>query len=88
EETVKPVKRRRAKSTKDPRAPKHPMSAFLFYLTHVRPEYSAKYPGMTVGPISKMISAAWKALTDQERQIYIDRADADKERYATEMQKY
>ncbi|KAI8921705.1 high mobility group box domain-containing protein, partial [Entophlyctis helioformis] len=64
------------------------MSAFLYYLAHVRPVYTAKYPGSTVGPISKMISVAWRALSDDEKQPFLDKANADKERYAREMEEW
>jgi len=76
------------RAPKDPNAPKHPMSAFLFFLSQVRPSYTAKYPGSKVGIISKMISAAWKELTEQERKIYDDKATADKQRYSREMEEY
>ncbi|KAJ1570107.1 hypothetical protein HK096_000027, partial [Nowakowskiella sp. JEL0078] len=91
EDSVKdvPVKRKKRKTVmKDPNQPKHPMSAFLFYLSEVRPSYTAKYPGWTVGPISKMISQAWKALTDSEKEKYISKAYDDKIRYAREMENF
>ncbi|KAJ3411508.1 hypothetical protein HDV05_002116 [Chytridiales sp. JEL 0842] len=77
---------KRTRATKDKSAPKHPTSAFLYYLSEVRPRYTAKYPGSTVGPISKMISTEWKALSDETRKIYLKKADDDKMRYAREMQ--
>ncbi|KAJ3128308.1 hypothetical protein HK098_004717 [Nowakowskiella sp. JEL0407] len=86
-EGKKPPKRRRKRvNAKDPNQPKHPMSAFLFYLSEVRPSYTAKYPGWTVGPISKMISQAWKELSDQDREKYVKKAYDDKVRYAREME--
>ncbi|KAI8908403.1 high mobility group box domain-containing protein [Gorgonomyces haynaldii] len=86
EQKDKPKKRTRA--PKDKNAPKHPMSAFLFYLAKVRPQYTEKYPGSPVGPISKLISAAWKQLTDEERQPFIDMSQKDKDRYARELREY
>ncbi len=87
--TPKPkTKPRRRKSTKDPDAPKHPMSPFLFYLKQVRPQYTAKYPGSSIVPISGMISAAWKALSPAEKSIYEQLTKEDKARYAREMELY
>jgi HMG (high mobility group) box len=82
-DTVPTTKKRR---TKDPSAPKHPMSAFIFYLCDVRPKYTEKYPGSQVGAISKMIAVAWKELTDAEKAPYIERGNDDKLRYGAEMQ--
>ncbi|ORZ12389.1 high mobility group box domain-containing protein [Absidia repens] len=68
--------------------PKHPMSGFLFFLGAVRPQVAQQFPGSTVGPISKEISARWKKMTPKEREPWLLKAEADKARYAQEMQLY
>eukprot|EP00842_Homolaphlyctis_polyrhiza_P001904 jgi/Hompol1/2714/HPOL_006139-RA len=77
---------KKGRASKDPTAPKHPTSAFLFYLSDVRPQYTAKYPGSTVGPISKLIAAAWKELPPEEKLEYLQKAEVDKERYRSQME--
>ncbi|KAI8966997.1 high mobility group box domain-containing protein [Mycotypha africana] len=79
---------RKKKKTKHPLAPKHPMSAYLFYLASVYTEVSLKFPGSTVGPISKSISQTWHAMSPEERSPWKQKADLDKARYAREMQEY
>jgi hypothetical protein len=79
-ETEKPKRQK-----KDPNAPKHPMSAFLFYLSAMRKKYTEKYPDYGVGMISKVIAAEWKELTDAQKEPYVKQSDADKSRYSREM---
>ncbi|KAI8891211.1 HMG-box [Backusella circina FSU 941] len=79
---------RKKKRHKHPYAPKHPMSAYLYYLAEVYPQVSQNFPGSTVGPISKSISRTWHAMSAQERLPWIQKAESDKARYAREMQVY
>lgn len=79
---------RKKKRHKHPFAPKHPMSAYLYYLASVYPQVSLNFPGSTVGPISKSISRTWHAMTPEERLPWKQKAESDKARYAREMQVY
>jgi len=81
-----PLPKRRLRAPKDPTQPKHPSSGFLFFLREVRPQYTAKYPKNSLGPISKMISAAWKELSAEDKAKYIQKSEEDKKRYAIEME--
>jgi len=81
-----PLPKRRLRAPKDPSQPKHPSSGFLFFLREVRPQYTAKYPKNSLGPISKMISAAWKELSAEDKAKYIQKSEEDKKRYAIEME--
>ncbi|KAI8385670.1 high mobility group box domain-containing protein [Blakeslea trispora] len=79
---------RKKKRYKHPFAPKHPMSAYLHYLASVYPQVSIKFPGSTVGPISKSISRTWHAMSAEERSPWKQKAELDKARYAQEMKIY
>ncbi|RUS18189.1 high mobility group box domain-containing protein [Endogone sp. FLAS-F59071] len=79
---------RKKKRHKNPMAPKHPMSGFLFYLSHIRPEVVRRYPTWTVGPVSKHIAKQWNAMGEADRAPWIQKANTDKARYAREMQIY
>jgi len=81
-----PLPKRRLRAPKDPTQPKHPSSGFLFFLREVRPQYTAKYPKNSLGPISKMISQAWKELSAEDKAKYIQKSEEDKKRYAIEME--
>ncbi|CDS10016.1 hypothetical protein LRAMOSA02692 [Lichtheimia ramosa] len=79
---------RKKKRHRHPTAPKHPMSPFLFFLAAVRPHVAQQFPGSTVGPISKVIGAQWRDMSDEERIPWIQMAEEDKARYAREMRVY
>jgi hypothetical protein len=82
-ETEKPKRQK-----KDPNAPKHPMSAFLYYLSAMRKKYTKMYPEYGVGMISKVIAAEWKELTDAQKEPYVKLSEADKSRYSKEMHEW
>jgi hypothetical protein len=64
------------------------MSAYLHYLIDVYPKVSQNFPGSTVGPISKSISAKWHAMSVEERLPWKQKAELDKARYAKELKIY
>ncbi|KAJ1942671.1 High mobility group, partial [Linderina macrospora] len=83
-----PPKRTRKKSKKDPDAPKHPMSAFLFFLTSERPRLADQLSDMSIGQQTKIIAKKWKCLTESERAPWEKLAKSDKDRYARERREY
>ncbi|RKP40386.1 high mobility group box domain-containing protein [Dimargaris cristalligena] len=76
--------RSRKKRIRGGQAPRHPMSAFLYYLREQRPAYAEQFPGSSVGPISKLVAQKWRLLSVEERVPWQEKADADKRRYAEE----
>lgn len=66
--------------------PKHPTSAFLYYLQEVRPKYTKEFPGIKAGPITQKIAEVWRDMNAESRQPYEDRAATDRERYNKEME--
>ncbi|KAJ1861834.1 High mobility group [Coemansia sp. RSA 2703] len=83
-----PTKRTRKKSKKDPDAPKHPMSAFLYYLTSERPRLAEHLGDMSIGQQTKIIAKQWKTLTESDRAPWEKLAKHDKDRYARERREY
>ncbi|KAK9687745.1 High mobility group [Basidiobolus ranarum] len=88
EPATKDPRGRKKKKQKNPAAPKHPMSGFLFYLSAIRPQVAEQYPGSTVGPISKIIAHQWNLMAPEERAPWDQKAAEDKARYAREMEVY
>ncbi|KAJ3273840.1 Non-histone chromosomal protein 6 [Terramyces sp. JEL0728] len=80
---AQPSKMKRQK--KDPSAPKHPMSPFIYYLAEVRSQFTAKNPGKSGGEISKIIATHWRQMSDQDKIKYNEQCLNDKKRYAQEM---
>ncbi|KAI8979532.1 hypothetical protein BDF20DRAFT_870169 [Mycotypha africana] len=71
-----------------PPPPKHPLSAYMWYLTEVRPETMRNYPGSNVGQISKLCADRWHRMSEEAKLPWKTKAQIDKERYAREMQIY
>ncbi|KAI8073933.1 high mobility group box domain-containing protein [Gongronella butleri] len=80
--------KRLQKRQRTPGAPKHPLSAFMWFLSESRAKTRLAHPGSTVGQLSKLIAAQWKTMTDVERLPWINKAANDKDRYAKEMRVY
>mmetsp|Transcript_6080 Transcript_6080/g.10387 ORF Transcript_6080/g.10387 Transcript_6080/m.10387 type:complete len:105 (-) Transcript_6080:323-637(-) len=79
-------KKRRAKKDKD--APKRGMSAYMFFVQDKREGVKTAKPELAFGEISKELGAMWKALSDDEKTPYVEKAAADRERYLKEKATY
>jgi hypothetical protein len=73
---------------KDPLAPKAPSSAYMYFAKHHRPKFKHKYSEATFGDLGKLVGALWKNATDDQKRPFIKQADADKQRYMSEMEDY
>jgi len=76
------------KIPKDPGAPKRNMSAYLLYQNAMREQFKAQNPGMTFGQLAKYTSAMYSELTPAEKEAWVQRAEADKQRYLHELSTY
>ena len=56
----------------------------MFYSNAMRTKTKEENPEATFGDIGKLIGAAWKEVTGEERAVYEKMADEDKERYVKE----
>lgn len=86
--TQQQPKRKKNKRDKNSTIPKHPLSAYMWYLTEVRPETMRNFPGSNVGQISKLCADRWNAMSEEARSPWNSKAQMDKDRYAREMQIY
>jgi hypothetical protein len=76
------------KPTKDPNAPKRALSSFLAFSGELRPKINAEMPELKLTEVATELGRRWKALSDGEKQPYVDMAKKDKERYEAEMEHY
>jgi hypothetical protein len=73
------------KAKKDPLKPKRPKSSYLFFCEEKRKELMAKNPEDNISAISKKLGEMWKTV---DHQVYIDRANDEKQRYKTAIDNY
>merc|ERR1712146_351861 len=69
-------------------APKRGMSAFLMFSQVMRPQLRDDMPDKRNIEISKMLGEKWKALSDEDKKPWVQKADEDAERYNEEKLKW
>ena len=77
----KPTKSRKA-TAKDgsPRIPK-PVSAYALFFRDTQPSIKAETPTASFGEISKIVASKWELLKKEDKDVYKERADAEKRNY-------
>ena len=63
-------KAKKEKKEKDPDAPKRPPSAYLMFMSDVRPTIVAENEGIKQGDIAKLGATKWKELGDEAKEKY------------------
>lgn len=70
---------------KDPNAPTHPRTAYVYYTMENRAKTQTEHPEMKFGEITKLLAAEWNALAENVKSKYVEQSDADKIRYQNEL---
>jgi hypothetical protein len=81
-------KKKKKKQKKDPNAPKRNQSAFFLYSNATRAQVRAENPELAFGQVAQAISKNFKALPEDERAYWDEKAAQDKERYQRELADY
>ncbi|KAI9365217.1 high mobility group box domain-containing protein [Pilaira anomala] len=76
--------KKKRRSKKDPSAPKRGLSAYMFFSQDQRATVKDESPEATFGQIGKILGEKWKALSDEQKKPYNEKAEADKKRYENE----
>ncbi len=69
---------------KDPNAPRRPMSAFLAFSNKRRASLKREHPTATNADLSKMLSKAWKEISPEMKQEYIQEEAELRAKYKTD----
>ncbi|KAJ3317940.1 FACT complex subunit [Boothiomyces sp. JEL0866] len=85
-ETKDAPKKRQKKEKKE--GPKRAMTSFLYFCRDYRGKIKEKNPSMSLGEIGKELGLQWKNVSAEEKQIYEDLANQDKERYQRELKEF
>jgi len=83
-----PRKKKKKKKKKDPNAPKRNQSSFFLYSNATRNDVKTANPELKFGEIAQCISRHFKALPEEERAYWDQKAAEDKERYQRAMAVY
>lgn len=60
----------------------------MFFANDNRDIVRAENPGISFGGVGKLLGEKWKALTDDEKKPYEEKAETDKKRYEAEKAQY
>lgn len=81
-------KKKKKKKKKDPNAPKRNQSSFFLYSNATRNDVKVANPEAKFGQIAQIISRHFKALPEEERAYWDEKAAQDKVRYQRAMDAY
>jgi hypothetical protein len=87
EKTVKKTSKS-VKKKKDPAAPKKNCSSYIFFCKDMRESVKSENPDLKGTEITKEIANLWKKLEEDDKGPFIEKAEADKQRYLDEMKSY
>ena len=69
-------------------APKRPLSAYFLWSQEHRPTFVSQNKGVKVTEIAKLMGAAWKGLSEQEKAPYQDKAKQAKKQYGQKAEQF
>ncbi|CAE7193152.1 unnamed protein product [Rhizoctonia solani] len=73
---------------KDPNEPKRPVPAYIWYQNSVRDTVKSRFPGYSPIEIIQEIARMWKALSEDERQVYKGYTNMQTELWMKEVKAY
>jgi hypothetical protein len=63
---------------------KRPKTGFMWFISEKRVDYLKKNPTAGITDVTKDLSKEWKSLSEKEKDVYLKKYTADKERYENE----
>ncbi|KAL8150397.1 hypothetical protein V2J09_020205 [Rumex salicifolius] len=87
---AKDQKKKQPKEEKnnDPSKPKRPLSSYFLFSKEVRKSLVEEHPDINNSTVTGLLSAKWKELGDEEKQIWNKKAAEAMEAYKKEMEEY
>ena len=70
---------------RDPKMPKKPLSAYIYFSQETREQIKKENPKMQVSNIMKEVSNRWSSMTKEQKGKYATEAKNDKKRYEKEL---
>ncbi|KAF4522192.1 hypothetical protein B566_EDAN007341 [Ephemera danica] len=80
--------KKRKKAQRDITAPKQPLTGYVRFLNDRREKVRADNPNAPFPEITKLLALEWSNLPANEKQLYLDAAEQDRERYMKELNAY
>ncbi|KAI3468639.1 hypothetical protein Pfo_025302 [Paulownia fortunei] len=81
-------KKEKGEKNADPNKPKKPASSFLLFSKEARKNLVEERPGINNSTLNALVSVKWKELSEEEKQIWNDKAAEAMEAYKKELEAY
>lgn len=69
-------------------APKRPMSAYMGFSNSKRAEVKSRYPSADSTEISRILAQMWREASEDERKIYVDKEQEQRQQYKNTMSQW
>lgn len=60
---------KRKKAKKHPKAPKHPMSAYLYFVADNRTKLKEQYPEKGFADIARLLGSKWRSMEPEHKRV-------------------
>lgn len=87
-EVDKSSKTKRKRKWKDPDAPKRPLGAYFYYFKENNSRVKLEHPEFIQKEVVAKIAKDWKELSEEQKQPFVEKSNADKQRYVREKEAY
>ena len=83
-----PKKKKKEKKKKDPNAPKKPLTAFMLFTNHRRPQLLKEKPSIKITEVSCEIGREWKEMNEEQQNVWKKKAQDAKLEYELQIYNY
>ncbi|XP_032238090.2 SWI/SNF-related matrix-associated actin-dependent regulator of chromatin subfamily E member 1-related isoform X2 [Nematostella vectensis] len=83
-----PKGRKRKKAHKDVNAPKAPLTGYVRFLNEHREKVRSENPDLPFHEVTRILGNMWSQLPTPQKQLFLEEAEKDKERYMKELEEY
>ncbi|EDO41032.1 predicted protein, partial [Nematostella vectensis] len=80
--------RKRKKAHKDVNAPKAPLTGYVRFLNEHREKVRSENPDLPFHEVTRILGNMWSQLPTPQKQLFLEEAEKDKERYMKELEEY
>ena len=81
-------RKKRGPRTKDQNAPRMPLNGYVRFLNANRERIKHENPDLSFADVTKHLASEWSSMTSDEKKIYLDEAEKEKEVYMKQLQEY
>ncbi|XP_065209818.1 high mobility group protein 20A-like [Planococcus citri] len=82
------MKKRKKSANRDQTAPRQPLSGYVRFMNDRRETVRSENPSISFTEITRLLANEWNQLPQDQKQMYLDAAEQEREKYMQEMAAY